>query len=112
MIYKMESKQVHLLLCVVYFFSKGMGMESSFQFVNVDSIEGAIMLETKMDTVEGCLAMCAQHTPTCGGTMYVAVSKTCVILDKWAIKETNICRADSQRTILRKVGVGIWRDVI
>jgi len=101
----MGCKQVHLLLCVVYCFSTSMSMESSFQFVNVGSIEGAIMRETKMESVEGCLAVCAQHTPPCGGTMYVAVTKTCVLLDKWAIKETNIFRADSRRTIFKKVGV-------
>ena len=103
----MGCKQVHLLLCVVYCFSLTMSMESSLQFVNVDSIEGPILFETEMDTVKDCVTLCARYSPTCGGTMYLAVSKTCVIMNKWAIEEINIYRADSHWTIFKKVGVGI-----
>ena len=101
----MGCKQVHLLLCVVYCFSTSMSMESSFQFINVDFIEGAIMRKTKMEYVEGCLAVCAQHTPPCGGTAYSVVNKTCVLLDKWAMDKTvYILRAIPSWTYFKTVG--------
>jgi len=109
MIYKMESKQVHLLLCVVYCFSLTMSMESSILFVNIDSIEGPILLETERDSVEDCVALCAQHTPTCGGTAYDVVTEKCILQDKWAVEETKpvyIFHKNPQRTIFKKVGVG------
>ena len=109
MIYKMESKQVHLLLYVVCCFSLTMSMESSFLFVNIDSIEGPILLETERDSVEDCVALCAQHTPTCGGTAYYVVTKKCILQDKWAVEETKsvyIFRKNPQQTIFKKVGVG------
>jgi len=99
----MQGSLVHTLICAIITMDSVLCTETHVRYMNAASLEGSVFTQLATASVQGCVAMCDHHRPSCQGSRYNKGSKECHLLDKRSSVQTTTFYSDASWTIYIKV---------